>query len=47
MGKGMTCRCYHVRNVCAVVGGYWLPMVTDGRWAGVMWRKYVIMWVGE
>jgi len=22
-------------------------MVTGGMWAGVMWRKYVIMWVSE
>ena len=50
----MVWRCYHVRNVCAVVGSYWLPMVlcmfrtvTGGGWAGVMWRKYVIMWVSE
>jgi len=22
-------------------------MVTRGMWAGIMWRKYVIMWVSE
>ena len=43
-----------VRNLCAVVGGYWLRvvlckfrMVTGGVWAGVMWRKYVVMWTSE
>ena len=42
--------CYHVGNVCAVVGGYWLRMVeymfrvvTGGGWAGVVWRKYVAL----
>ena len=50
----MVWRFYYVRNVCVVVGGCWLRMVefmfrmvTGGGWAGVMWRKYVIMWVSE
>jgi len=27
MGGGVMWRYYHIRTVCAVVGGYWLHMV--------------------